>query len=61
MQENKAQGTDISTIGEFGLIKQLTKNIKIKNSSTQVGIGDDAAVLDYQNKKAVVTTDLFVE
>ncbi|RKE00129.1 thiamine-phosphate kinase [Marinifilum flexuosum] len=61
MQENKAQGTDISTLGEFGLIKQLTKGIEIKNSSTKVGVGDDAAVLDYQNKKTVVTTDLLVE
>jgi thiamine-monophosphate kinase len=61
MQENKAQGTDISTLGEFGLIKHLTKNIKLKHTSTHVGIGDDAAVLDYQNKKTVVTTDLLLE
>ncbi len=61
MQENKAQGTDISTLGEFGLIKHLTKNIKLKHASTHVGIGDDAAVLDYQNKKTVVTTDLLLE
>lgn len=61
MQDNKAKGTEISSLGEFGLIKHLTKNIKIKNESTKVGIGDDAAVLDYQNKKAVVTTDLLVE
>ena len=61
MQENKAKGTDISTLGEFGLIKHLTKNIEVKNSSTKLGIGDDAAVLDYQNKKTVVTTDLLIE
>jgi thiamine-monophosphate kinase len=51
----------ISELGEFGLINHLTKDIKIKNKSTLKGIGDDAAVLDYQNKKIVVTTDLLVE
>ncbi|MFA9370906.1 MAG: thiamine-phosphate kinase [Labilibaculum antarcticum] len=61
MQENNAKGTDIATLGEFGLIKHLTKNIKLKHASTNVGIGDDAAVLDYQNKKTVVTTDLLLE
>ena len=61
MQENNAKGTDISTLGEFGLIKHLTKNIKIKHESTHLGVGDDAAVLDYQNKKTVVTTDLLLE
>ncbi|MBL4559747.1 MAG: thiamine-phosphate kinase [Bacteroidales bacterium] len=61
MQENNAKGTDISTLGEFGLIKHLTKNIKLKHASTNLGVGDDAAVLDYQNKKTVVTTDLLLE
>ncbi|MDM8161408.1 thiamine-phosphate kinase [Labilibaculum sp. K2S] len=61
MQENNAKGTDIATLGEFGLIKHLTKNIKLKHASTNVGVGDDAAVLDYQNKKTVVTTDLLLE
>lgn len=61
MQENNAKGTDISTLGEFGLIKHLTKNIKLKHAGTNVGVGDDAAVLDYQNKKTVVTTDLLLE
>jgi len=61
MQDNKAKGTDIASLGEFGLIKHLTKNIKLKHESTNVGVGDDAAVLDYQNKKTVVTTDLLVE
>jgi len=61
MQENNTKGTDISTLGEFGLIKHLTKNIKLKHESTELGVGDDAAVLDYQNKKTVVTTDLLLE
>ncbi len=53
--------TDISTLGEFGLIKHLTKNIEIVNESTIKGIGDDAAVIDSKNKKTIITTDLLVE
>ena len=53
--------TQISELGEFGLIEHLTKSIKIKNETTIRGIGDDAAVLNYNNKKILVTTDLLVE
>jgi len=53
--------TQISELGEFGLIEHLTKSIKIKNGTTIKGIGDDAAVLNYNNKKILVTTDLLVE
>lgn len=59
--KEKKKTYSISELGEFGLIDHLTKDIKIKNKSTLKGIGDDAAVLDYQNKKIVVTTDLLVE
>ena len=55
------QRTEISTYGEFGLIKHLTEKFKIENSSTLKGVGDDAAVLDYSNKKILVTTDLLLE
>jgi len=51
----------ISELGEFGLIKRLSKDIKINNSSTIKGIGDDAAVLEHKDKQIVVTTDLLVE
>lgn len=57
--ENKF--TDVNTLGEFGLIEHLTKNIKRTNATTKVGIGDDAAVLDYGGKPVVVSTDLLVE
>ncbi len=57
----QVKGTPISTLGEFGLIKKLTENIEIKNKSTIKGVGDDAAVLNYENKQQVVTTDLLVE
>ena len=51
----------LTDLGEFGLIKRISKDIKIKNSSTIKGIGDDAAVLDYKDKQIVVTTDILVE
>ncbi|MDR0394602.1 MAG: thiamine-phosphate kinase [Tannerella sp.] len=53
--------TEISTLGEFGLIRHLTEKIKLKNASSIKGIGDDAAVLDYKDKKILVTTDLLLE
>jgi thiamine-monophosphate kinase len=53
--------TEISTLGEFGLIDRLTKKIKLKNSSSIKGVGDDAAILDYKDKKVLVTTDLLLE
>ncbi len=53
--------TEVSTLGEFGLIDHLTKNNEIRNASTIVTVGDDAAVLDHFGKQTVVTTDLLVE
>ena len=59
MDNNKT--TPVSTLGEFGLIEHLTKNIELKNPGTIKGIGDDAAVLEYADKQIVVTTDLLIE
>ena len=56
-----AKRTEIATLGEFGLIRHLTENIELKNSSTLKGVGDDAAVLDYKDKQVLVTTDLLLE
>jgi thiamine-monophosphate kinase len=53
--------TQISTLGEFGLIKHLTEKFKITNPSTVKGVGDDAAVLHYPDKEVLVTTDLLLE
>ena len=53
--------TEISSLGEFGLIDHLTKNFEILNVSTVLGIGDDAAVIDHFGKQTVITTDLLVE
>jgi thiamine-monophosphate kinase len=56
-----SERTEISTLGEFGLIEHLTKNIEFQNASTVLGVGDDAAVLDHFGKQTVLTTDLLVE
>src|SRR5258705_45842 len=53
--------TEISSLGEFGLIEHLTKNIELQNASSIVGVGDDAAVIDYFGKQAVITSDMLVE
>src|ERR1700761_90786 len=56
-----AERTEISTLGEFGLIDHLTKNFELRNASTIVGVGDDAAVIDHFGKQTIVTTDLLIE
>lgn len=53
--------TDISKLGEFGLIHHLTDNIKTKNESTIKGVGDDCAVLHYPYSEVLVTTDMLME
>ncbi len=60
MQEKVAR-TELSELGEFGLIDHLTKNVEVKNSSTKFGIGDDAAILHYPDREVVVSTDMLVE
>lgn len=53
--------TEISELGEFGLIDRLTKELKVINASTCKSVGDDAAVLSYPDSKVLVTTDLLLE
>jgi len=53
--------TEISTLGEFGLIDHLTKNNEIRRSTTVLGIGDDAAVIDPMGKQIVVSSDMLIE
>ena len=54
--------TEISSLGEFGLIRRLTEGIELKNESSKYGVGDDAAVLSYPTEKQVlITTDLLME
>lgn len=54
--------TEISTLGEFGLIKHLTETIEIKNPETIYGVGDDCAILQYgEEKEILITTDMLME
>ena len=53
--------TEINQLGEFGLIEHLTKNIELKQASSIVGVGDDAAVIDHFGKQTVISTDLLLE
>jgi thiamine-monophosphate kinase len=55
------QRTEISSLGEFGLIEHLTRNIELQNASSVLGVGDDAAVIDHFGKQTVITTDLLTE
>lgn len=55
------QETEISQLGEFGLIDRLTKDLTNTNASTLRGVGDDAAVLEYPGTKVLVSTDLLAE
>lgn len=59
MQETNR--TEISTLGEFGLIKHLTQDIKLVNPETKYGVGDDAAVLEFKEQQTLITTDLLME
>src|SRR6266487_6913662 len=58
MENNR---TEISSLGEFGLIDHLTRNFEIQNASTIVSVGDDAAVIDHYGKQTVISTDLLIE
>lgn len=53
--------TEISQLGEFGLIDHLTENIVSENPSTLKGVGDDCAVLDFAGRRTLVSTDMLVE
>ncbi|UII81463.1 thiamine-phosphate kinase [Flagellimonas sp. CMM7] len=61
IEDKNPQRTSLENLGEFGLIKHLTKNFELNQDSSVVGIGDDAAVLDFKDKKTIVTTDMLVE
>jgi thiamine-monophosphate kinase len=60
MFENKER-TSLEELGEFGLIKHLTENFKVKHESSVKGIGDDAAVLEFKEKQTLISTDLLLE
>lgn len=53
--------TEISALGEFGLIDRITKGLELKHSSSVLGVGDDAAKLNYGGTDVLVTTDMLLE
>ena len=53
--------TEIASLGEFGLIDRLTGDLKLVNSSSLRGVGDDCAVMEYRDTDVLVSTDLLVE
>lgn len=61
IEDKNQEKTGLDQLGEFELIKHLTKNFTLQHTSTIKGIGDDAAVLDFKDKKAVISTDLLIE
>ena len=56
-----SERTEISSLGEFGLIDHLTQNNETRNASTILSVGDDAAVIDHFGKQTVITTDMLIE
>jgi len=60
-QQPAPQRTDVNTLGEFGLIDHLTQRFPLRNPSSVLGVGDDAAVIDNGNFQTVVSTDMLVE
>lgn len=56
-----AERTELSALGEFGLIDHLTRNNEVRNVSTIIGVGDDGAVIDHFGKQTVVSSDMLVE
>lgn len=61
LQDKTPNRTSIAQLGEFGLIKHLTKRFKVKQNNTIKSIGDDSAVVDFADKKVVISTDLLIE
>ncbi len=61
MEFDNTSRTELASLGEFGLIEHLTKNIEIKNTETLFGVGDDAAVIKSDDKQVLISTDMLVE
>ncbi|WP_291966745.1 thiamine-phosphate kinase [Maribacter sp.] len=61
LEDKEQERTSLEKLGEFGLIEHLTKDFELTQKSTVKGIGDDAAVLDYEKTKTVLSTDLLIE
>ena len=60
-KDKKKDLTPVSELGEFKLIEELTKTFEIKSEFTDMGVGDDAAILDFKKQKVLISTDMLVE
>lgn len=58
---NNNKGTEIASLGEFGLVDRLTKRLEQRNATTLRAAGDDAAVIDLGNEVLLLTTDMLTE
>ncbi len=61
LDDKNPKRTSLEGLGEFGLINHLTKDFTLQQKSSIKGIGDDAAILDFKDKKTVISTDLLIE
>jgi thiamine-monophosphate kinase len=59
--ESNPKRTEISSLGEFGLIEHLTKSFILQQESTIKGVGDDAAVINNGDQYTIITTDILIE
>ena len=61
MEENKDIRTELDALGEFGLIDQLTQDFPLRNPSSLKGVGDDAAIINHEGDRTLVSVDLLLE
>jgi len=61
LEDKKHQFTPVSNLGEFGLINHITKKFSLKNKSSLLGIGDDASIINHDNRNVVISTDVLAE
>ena len=60
-QENTPTRTELDELGEFGLIDQLTTDFPLRNPSSLKGVGDDAAVINHEGLRTLVSVDMLIE
>ena len=60
-ENNENTRTELDELGEFGLIDQLTQEFPLRNVSSLKGVGDDAAVINHEGYRTLVSVDLLVE
>ena len=60
-ENNEIKRTELDALGEFGLIDQLTRDFPLRNDSSIMGVGDDAAIINHKGMRTLVSVDLLVE